>query len=99
MSGELAACQTTAEVYVVVARLFGGLDEVDRLLQQTASPREHLRRDADQIARVGMKDLAALLRRHARTAKRARPIFSVGYQTASALIIIAGKRLAQAARD
>ena len=92
MSGELAACQTTAEVYVVVARLFGGLDEVDRLLRQTASPREHLRRDADQIARVGMRDLAALLRRHARKARKARPIFGVGYQTESARIIIARRR-------
>jgi hypothetical protein len=92
MSGELAACQTTAELYVVVARLFGGLDEVDRLLRQTASLREDLRRDADQIAHVGMKDLAALLRRHARKAKRKPPVLGVGYQTESARIIIAQRR-------
>jgi hypothetical protein len=91
MSGEFAACETTAEAYVVTARLLS-LEALDEMLNAIRPAREHLRRDADQIARVGMKDLAALLRRHARKARRVPPIIGVGYQTKSARIVIARRR-------
>ena len=88
---EYAACETVAEVIVAVYRLHG-LDAVDKLLRQTECTREALRRDADNFEAIGMKQLASVLRQHARKARKAKPIFRPGYQTESARIIIARRR-------
>src|SRR5260370_34074344 len=64
-------CETAAEIYLVVHHLHG-LEAVESLLADRlpSSTREGLKRDADELARVGMKPLASLVRRYAR---RARP--------------------------
>jgi hypothetical protein len=69
---EYSACETVSEVIVAVYRLHG-LDAVDKLLRQTECTREALRRDADNFEAIGMKQLASVLRQHARKAKRAAP--------------------------
>jgi hypothetical protein len=71
-TNEFSACETTAEVYVVVFRLMG-LDAVDSMLGRLENTREELRRDADGFEAIGMKTLASVLRKHARKAKRAAP--------------------------
>jgi hypothetical protein len=67
----LAQCETVCEV-IVVAHYLIALEGVDKLLDQILpiSFREQLRAEADEVARVGLKPLAKLIRRHA---LRARP--------------------------
>jgi hypothetical protein len=91
--GTFAACETSAEVLLAVHHLFG-LGEVERLLIETSSSatKEGLRRDADQLALVGLRELAGVVRRHARKAKAAPRKFGRGYQTASALAWIEHRR-------
>jgi hypothetical protein len=65
-------CETAAEIYLVVHHLHG-LEGVEKLLADLlpTSTREGLRRDSDELARVGMKQLASLVRRYARRAQPA----------------------------
>jgi predicted ABC-type transport system involved in lysophospholipase L1 biosynthesis ATPase subunit len=66
-----SACETHAEVFVVVSRLTG-LEGVERLLIEIAhdSAREQLREAVDELNRVGLTDLAAIVRKHAGRARR-----------------------------
>ena len=86
-------CESLAEVFVVTFHL-EGLPGVAAVLAKLDTTRESLRAAAGMFQRVGMRQLADMLRLVARKAKRARPTLGVGYQTASALIIIARKRKA-----
>lgn len=70
----LAMCQTEAEVLVVLHRLLG-LEAVDALLSTSTGTREGLRRSANELKRVGLVDLAKLVRSHVRHAKPAPPTF------------------------
>ncbi|MBR1301245.1 hypothetical protein [Bradyrhizobium sp. AUGA SZCCT0042] len=65
-------CETPAEVYLIVQHLHG-LDAVETMLADRlpSSTREGLKRDADDLARVGVKPLASLVRRYARQARPA----------------------------
>jgi hypothetical protein len=68
-TGPFSVCETTAEIIVAVHRLLG-LDGVEQFLV-AAKPhctREALREAADELRLVGMKDLAAVVRQHARRA-------------------------------
>jgi hypothetical protein len=94
MSGEVnefSACESLAEIFLVVFHL-AGLPGVAHVLTKSESTREALRDAADMFQRVGMKPVAEVLRAVARKAKRARPTLGPGYQTRSALIIVARKR-------
>jgi hypothetical protein len=66
----LAQCKTVCEVIVVLHHWLG-LEGVDKLLDQVVPipTREQLRAEADELARVGLKPLAQLIRRHARKAR------------------------------
>ena len=88
-----AACETLAEIVLVLFHL-AGLPGVAALLTKSESTREALRDAADMFQRVGMKPVAEVLRLVARKAKRARPTLGPGYQTGSALAVIARKRKA-----
>jgi len=94
MNGELdefPTCESLAEIFLVVFHL-AGLPGVAHVLTKSESTRESLRDAAAMFQRVGMKPLADMLRLTARKARKAKPIFRPGYQTASARIIIARKR-------
>lgn len=71
-TGPFSVCETTAEIIVAVHRLLG-LDGAEQFMV-AAKPhctREALRQAADELRLVGMKDLAGLVRQHARRAKPA----------------------------
>src|SRR6267142_1887576 len=75
MNGEpdpFASCETLAEVLLIVHAL-DGLPGVARALTETDSTREALREAANQFKRVGMTELADLVRLVAKKAKRAPP--------------------------
>jgi hypothetical protein len=76
-TGVFSICETQAELYLIVQRLLG-LPAVEQLLIDTKSSatRESLRVTANDLARVGLKPLAALVRKHARLAKPAPPDFN-----------------------
>jgi hypothetical protein len=84
-------CESLAEVFVVMFHL-EGLPGVAHVLGKLDATRESLRDAAGMFQRIGMREIADMLRLTARKARRARPIFGVGYQTESARIIIARKR-------
>jgi hypothetical protein len=75
-TGVFSLCETQAELLLTVHQLLG-LPAVGQLLTDTKSSatRESLRRAADELARVGLKPLAVLVRKHARRAKPAPPNF------------------------
>jgi hypothetical protein len=87
-----ALCESTAEIVVVLFHL-EGLPGVAHWLSKVDATREDLREAAGMFQRLGMRKIVDMLRLVARKARRARPIFGVGYQTKSALIIIARKRV------
>jgi hypothetical protein len=66
-----SACETHAEVFVVVSRLTGrqGIEQLLIDIERD-SDRETLRKAADELGRVGLTDLAAIVRKHARRARR-----------------------------
>jgi hypothetical protein len=68
-TGPFTLCETFSEVIVAVHRLIG-LDGVEDLLAKVENSREELREAADELALVGLKPVAAVLRRHACRAKR-----------------------------
>lgn len=76
-----AACQSTTEV-VVALNAMHGLEAVEHLLIETASSREMLRTVADDVQRVGLIDLARLVRKYARKAKRGPLTFKTRWRTA-----------------
>jgi hypothetical protein len=84
-------CESTAEIVMVMFHL-EGLRGVAHFLSKVDTTRENLREAAGMFQRLGMKQIADLLRLVARKARRKPPIFGVGYQTKSALIIIARNR-------
>jgi hypothetical protein len=73
--GPFAVVESTVELFVAVNRLLG-VEGAEQLLRQSPGTRQSLRSDADQLARVGLRDLAALLRRHVRRAPVAPPTFN-----------------------
>ena len=94
MNGEpdpFGLCESLAEIFLVVFHL-AGLPGVAHALTKMDATRESLRDAAGMFQRVGMREIADMLRLVARKARRARPILGVGYQTESARIIIARKR-------
>jgi hypothetical protein len=68
--GVFAECQTSPEVHVVSFKL-KGLAVVEQMLQASLefTPREHLRSYAAELKRVGMIELADLVRSYARKTK------------------------------
>jgi hypothetical protein len=66
------SCETLAEVLLVVHAM-EGLSGVARVLTETDSTRESLRDAANQFKRVGMTELADLVKLIAKKAKRAPP--------------------------
>jgi hypothetical protein len=90
-TNEFSTCESVAEVLVVMFHL-AGLPGVAHVLTKLDATRESLRDAAGMLQRVGMREIANMLRLVARKAKRARPIFGIGYQTESARIVIARKR-------
>jgi len=79
--GAFAVCETLAELFVAVRTVLG-MEGVERLLidDLDGSTRESLRRAADEIALVGLRDLARLVRRYARRAKPAPPNFKTRWR-------------------
>ena len=73
--------ETQAELFLIVERLLG-LPAVEQLLIDTKSSatRESLRVAANELTRVGLKPLAALVREHARRAKPASPTFKTRWR-------------------
>jgi hypothetical protein len=71
-TGVFSLCETQAELFLTVHQLLG-LPAVEQLLIDTkaSATSVSLRRAADELSRVGLKPLAALVRRHARRAKPA----------------------------
>jgi hypothetical protein len=69
-TGVFSICETQAELFLTVQRLLG-LPAVEQLLIDTKADatRETLRAAANELARVGLKPVAALVRKHARRAK------------------------------
>jgi hypothetical protein len=88
---EFSMCESVAEVFMVMFHL-NGLPGVAHVLTKLDATRESLRDAAGMFQRVGMREVADMLRLVARKARRARPVFGVGYQTESARIVIARKR-------
>ena len=86
-------CETVPEIIVVAARLLGD-EALDLLVREIArdTPRERLRAYADELALVELKNLADLIRRHARNAKPGPEPFGPGFQTQSAKIVIERRR-------
>jgi hypothetical protein len=70
--GPFAVCETLAELFVAVRTVLG-LEGVERLLvdNRDENTRESLRRAANEIALVGLADLAALVRRAPRARRHA----------------------------
>jgi hypothetical protein len=76
-TGVFAGCETFCELIVVLNKLEGAL-AVEELLQQIAPEctRDSLQSDAAELDRVGLKPLAAMIRRHEKRAKAVgRPTF------------------------
>jgi hypothetical protein len=73
-TGVFALCESAAEVFLLTYREMG-LEGVARLLDMTAATdtRQGLRRDAAALQRVGLAELAAVLRERARKTKPAPP--------------------------
>jgi hypothetical protein len=86
-------CHDLDEVLLVLDRLLG-LDAVDRLLSETraANTKETLQEIAARFSAIGLMLLARLVRVHARRACPGRRTFGPGYQTKSALVVIARRR-------
>jgi hypothetical protein len=86
-------CRTIPETIVVVNHLHGAA-VVESLIVElmSVSTREAMRKDADELARVGLQELASLVRRYARKAKPGRKPFGPGFQTTSALAVIERRR-------
>ena len=68
--GVFAACESLAEILVVLQTLVG-IEAVDQLLADSDDTGETLREAADKFAAIGLKPLAQLVRKHARRAKPA----------------------------
>jgi hypothetical protein len=70
-------CGTVGEVLLAASAIYG-LAGVEFLLQQTAegSTRESLREAAQSFKRVGLTEMADLVRAHVGRAKRRRPGFN-----------------------
>src|SRR6516225_1743892 len=68
-SGPFGQCETVSEIVIVTSQLIG-LDGVEQLLAKADLTREALRRASSEIERVGLKELAQIIRKHARKAKR-----------------------------
>lgn len=75
--GLFDGCQSLAEIIIVVRHLLGD-GSVETLLQQLApqSTRQGIRNAALELCHVGLADLGATVRRHARRAPIAPPTFS-----------------------
>jgi hypothetical protein len=86
--GPFHVCKTIAELLVLVNAMMG-IEAVDRLLTETCYWRESLVEAADEVERVGLTDLALLIRRHARKAKPSKPARS---QTDSAKVWLAKRK-------
>ena len=81
--GPFYDCKTLAETLVLTNALIG-IDAVEELLRDGDCSRESLVEAADEIDRVGLVDLAKLIRRRARKA-RPLPLKQAGqWRTASA---------------
>jgi hypothetical protein len=68
--GPFAVCETMSECLVAVRAVLG-MEGVEQLLAQADLTRESLRNAAGELKLVGLNDLAALVRQHARKAKPA----------------------------
>jgi len=71
-TNELSMCESLSEVLLVVHTLHG-LPGVAHVLTETDSTRESLREAANQFKRVGMTEIADMLRLVAKKARRAPP--------------------------
>jgi hypothetical protein len=87
-----ALCGTIDELLIVVSVLHG-IDAVDQLVAEVDLTRETLRDTANKFALIGHKQLASVVRRHARKVKPGPLKLGVGYQTKSALVAIERKRV------
>jgi hypothetical protein len=74
MNDPFEPCETLAELFVLTHHLIG-IDGVEKLLTEAKPTKESLREAADEIARVGMVELARVVRLHARRAKPGPPTF------------------------
>jgi RNA polymerase-interacting CarD/CdnL/TRCF family regulator len=74
LHGPFAPCEDVTEVMLVVHKL-GGMRAVEFVLDKSKMSKETLREAADRLKRVGLVDLAQLLRQHARRAKPRPPSF------------------------
>jgi hypothetical protein len=73
LHGPFAPCEDVTEVMLVVHKL-GGMRAVEFVLDKSKMSKETLREAADRLKRVGLVDLAQLLRQHARRAKPRPPL-------------------------
>jgi hypothetical protein len=66
--GPLSLCEDAAEIVLVVHKL-GGMRAVEFVLDKAKMSKETLREAADRFRRVGLVELALLLRQRARRAR------------------------------
>jgi hypothetical protein len=80
-TGVFSLAETQAELFLIVERLLG-LPAVEQLLTDTkaSATSVSLRRAADELSRVGLNPLAALVRKHARRVKPASPNFKTRWR-------------------
>lgn len=79
---EFSACDTVAEVLLVLHALHG-LPGVAHALAETDSTREALQAAARQFKRVGLTELGDLVRQAAKKAKRAPPSWADRHHSAT----------------
>jgi hypothetical protein len=89
--GPFYECDTIAETLVLTNALLG-IDVVGELLCNVHCGRESLLAAADEIERVGLVDLARLIRRHAGKAKPLRPTTTGRWRTSSAEVWLQQRR-------
>jgi hypothetical protein len=94
MFGPFAICETVAEM-LVAAQKVGGLEQVEEMLASCMGTAESLWKAARELKRAGLVDLAAVVSRRARRAKRPpwwRDLRPGKWRTKSAELVIARRR-------
>src|SRR5262245_7101832 len=81
--GPFYDCDTIAETMVLANALIG-IDAIEELLRDVDFDRESLVEAADEIERVGLIDLAKVIKRHARKARPSQLKQAGRWRTASA---------------
>jgi hypothetical protein len=99
MTGIFDGCSTIVETIIVLARLEGVACAEQTIAEvSTLVTRQEMRRDAKELARVGMPELSELFARYAKVARRGQRHAPVrpGFQTRSARFVLARRKAKRA---